>query len=91
MSVALVAPAALITTFVTSIIGTLTFAALSWLTSAQTSPNWPVGIACGLGGLLGGTLGATLAPRLPERALTCLLGVTAISVGGFYLVAGLAG
>jgi len=89
MTVAVAAPSSLAATFVTSIIGALTFAVLSLFAHGSIGPDWPIGIACGLGGLVGGYLGARLQPHLPERALRLLLGCLALGVGGLYLVEGL--
>jgi len=86
MTVAVVAPAALLSTFVTSIVGALAFAVLSRTASGSIAPEWDVGIACGLGGLIGGFLGARLQPRFSERALRLTLGSLAILVGAGYLV-----
>ena len=58
-------------------------------TPKHFSPNWPIGIACGLGGLCGGYLGARLQPRLPERGLRLLLGALAVGIAVFYLTQGL--
>jgi hypothetical protein len=57
MAVAVVAPAALASTFVTSIIGAATFVVLALFTQGPIAPDWPIAIACGVGGLLGGSLG----------------------------------
>ena len=89
LAVATVAPAALTSTFVTSIVGALRFAVLAPFADGSTAPDVPIGIACGLGGLLGGYLGARLQPRLPERALRLLLGGLASTTGVLYLVQGL--
>ena len=70
LAVAVVAPAALASTFITSIVGALTYALLSLFVAGSIAPDWPIGIACGLGGLTGGYLGARLQPHLPERALS---------------------
>lgn len=86
MAVAVVAPAALASTFVTSIVGAATFAVLALVTSEPAAPDWPIGIACGLGGLVGGYLGARLQPVLPETALRILLGGLAAAIGLLYLV-----
>ena len=86
MAVSQVAPAALASTFVTSIVGVVTFAVLQVNASGSISPDWPLGIACGLGGLCGGYLGATLQPRLPERSLRTLLGLLAIGLALVYLL-----
>lgn len=84
LSVAVVAPAALLSTFVTSIAGCITYAVLSLTAPGDVAPHWPLGIACGLGGLLGGYLGAALQPRLPERLLRRLLGALAIALAALY-------
>lgn len=85
LSVAVVAPAALAVTLVTSVVGALTFAALALVTPGAVAPEWVLGLVCGLGGLAGGYVGARLSRRLPERALTLLLGVTAIALAVFYV------
>lgn len=90
MSVGVVAPAALASTFVTSLVGAAAYAGLALVAHGPVAPDWAVGTACGLGGLAGGYLGARLQPRLPERALRVLLGLAALAVGGLYLVQALA-
>jgi uncharacterized membrane protein YfcA len=86
MAVSQVAPAALASTFVTSIVGVTTFAVLQLNASGSISPDWPLGVACGLGGLCGGYLGASLQPRLPEQLLRTLLGLLAISLAVVYAI-----
>jgi len=84
--VAVVAPAALASTFAASIVGALTYATLALVQHGDIAPNWSLGILCGLGGLIGGYLGARLQPFLPETALRLMLGLTAIAVGACYVV-----
>ncbi|MEV0123881.1 sulfite exporter TauE/SafE family protein [Streptomyces sp. NPDC050703] len=86
MSVARVAPAALASTFTTSVTGAAAFALLSLTSSGDIAPDWYLGLACGLGGLIGGYLGAHLQPRLPETALRLLLGALATALGALYAV-----
>ncbi|MFF9300822.1 TSUP family transporter [Streptomyces althioticus] len=86
MSVARVAPAALASTFVTSVAGAGAFALLSLAGTGDVAPDWHLGLACGLGGLIGGYLGARLQPRLPETGLRLLLGSLATAVGVLYAV-----
>jgi len=88
--VAVVAPAALASTFAASLVGAATYAVLAVTTAGDIAPNWPLGLSCGFGGLIGGYLGARLQPRLPELALRRLLGGTAIAVGLLYVVQSLA-
>lgn len=85
LSVAAVAQAALSATLVTSVVGALTFAALALVTPGAVTPEWVLGLVCGLGGLAGGYVGARLSRQLPERALTLLLGVTAIGMAVLYV------
>jgi uncharacterized membrane protein YfcA len=85
-SVATVAPAALTATFLTSVAGVGTYGLLSLTTDGPASPDWGVGLLCGLGGLIGGYLGARLQPRLPETALRMLLGTLAVALAITYIV-----
>jgi uncharacterized protein len=85
MAVATVAPSALLSTWITSLVGVAAYAAISLNATGPVSPDWSLGIATGLGGLAGGWLGASLQPHIPERALRTLLGVLAIALAGLYL------
>ncbi|WP_327305517.1 sulfite exporter TauE/SafE family protein [Streptomyces sp. NBC_01298] len=86
LPVARVAPAALASTFATSLVGAATYALLSLTGRADIAPHWYLGLACGLGGLVGGYLGARLQPRLPEKGLRLLLGSLAAALGAVYAV-----
>jgi uncharacterized membrane protein YfcA len=86
MTVATVAPGALLSTVVSSTIGALTYALLSVINSGAIVPNWPLGIACGLGGLIGGYLGALLQPHMPDTALRKTLGLLATGLAASYLI-----
>ena len=86
MAVAVVAPAALASTWVTSVVGVATYAVISLDAPGPVSPDWSLGIATGLGGLAGGWVGASLQPRIPEPALRALLGVLALALAVLYLV-----
>ena len=57
-----VAPAALASTFVTSVAGVVTFTVLSLHRQGPVAPDWPTGIALGLGGLAGAYLGPGFSP-----------------------------
>lgn len=86
MSVVAVAPAALATTWTTSIVGVATYALISLDATGPVSPDWSLGIAIGLGGLVGGWIGASLQPRMPERLLRVILGVLALGLAALYAV-----
>jgi len=84
MPVAIVAPAALASTFVTSAAGAAAFALLGLTGRGDIAPDWGIGLLCGAGGLIGGYLGAHLQPRLPERGLRVVLGSLAVAVAIMY-------
>jgi uncharacterized membrane protein YfcA len=84
--VATLAPAALASAFVTSVVGAATHALFSLTATGDVAPDWLLGLSCGTGGLIGGYLGAHLQPHLPETALCLLLGALAVAVGTLYAV-----
>jgi hypothetical protein len=83
-----VAPAALASTFVTSVAGVITFTILSLNVHAPVAPDWPTGLALGVGGLAGAYLGARLQSRLPDVAIRRIVGILVIAIGARYLWAG---
>lgn len=86
MRVADVAPAALASTFVTSVAGAITFAVIALGADGSIAPDWTIGLAAGLGGLAGGYWGARWSHLAPERALRLLLGAVAIALAVTYFV-----
>ena len=84
-----VAPAALASTFVTSVAGVVTFLILSMRHHGSVSPDWPTGIALGTGGLAGAYAGARIQGRLPDALIRRVMGVLVIAIGARYLWAGL--
>lgn len=80
-SVLEVAPAALATTFLTSIAGILTYGVLSIVGNGDIAPDWALGIGMGLGGLAGAYLGVRLQTQLPENLLRRGLGALALALG----------
>lgn len=85
-----IAPAALASTFLTSIVGAGTYGILALTTTTgDIAPHWTLGLLCGAGGLIGGYLGARLQPHVPETALRLLLGMLASALAVLYLVQGL--
>jgi uncharacterized membrane protein YfcA len=83
-----IAPAALASTFLTSIVGALTYGILAMTTTGEVAPYWALGLLCGAGGLIGGYVGARLQPYLPEKALRLLLGALATGLALLYLIQG---
>jgi uncharacterized membrane protein YfcA len=84
-----VAPAALASTFVTSVAGVITFLALSVHHHGSVAPDWPTGIALGIGGLAGGYTGARLQRHLPDTLIRRVLGILVVAIGVRYLWSGL--
>jgi uncharacterized membrane protein YfcA len=80
-----VAPAALASTFVTSVAGVITFTILSIHQHAHVAPDWPTGLALGLGGLAGGYTGARIQSRLPDLLIRRVMGVLVLAIGIRYL------
>ena len=84
-----VAPAALASTFVTSVAGVITFTILATRHHGPVAPDWPTGIALGLGGLAGAYTGARLQSRLPDALIRRLAGILVTAIAARYLWAGL--
>jgi uncharacterized membrane protein YfcA len=84
-----VAPAALASTFVTSVAGVITFTILSIHKHGTVAPDWPTGIALGIGGLAGAYTGARLQSRMPDVLIRRLVGILVIAIGARYLWSGL--
>jgi uncharacterized protein len=74
---------------VTSIAGVITFIILSIHEPGSVAPNWPTGIALGVGGLAGSFTGASLQSRLPDTLIRRLVGILVIAIGARYLWSGL--
>jgi uncharacterized protein len=84
-----VAPAALASTFVTSVAGVITFTILAVHQHGHIAPDWPTGIALGIGGLAGAYTGARIQSRLPDLLIRRVMGILVIAIGARYLWAGL--
>jgi uncharacterized protein len=85
-----VAPAALSSTFLTSLAGVVTFSVLSLHQQGSVAPDWRTGIALGAGGLAGGYAGARLHARMPEKLIRRLLALVVVAIGVRFLWAALA-
>jgi uncharacterized protein len=84
-----VAPAALASTFVTSVAGVITFLILSADHHGPVAPDWPTGMALGVGGLAGAYTGARIQRHLPETVIRRVMGVLVVAIGARYLWSGL--
>jgi hypothetical protein len=84
-----VAPAALASTFVTSVAGVITFTVLAINAHVHAAPDWPTGIALGIGGLAGAYTGARIQSRLPELLIRRVMAALVVAIGIRYLIASL--
>ena len=84
-----VAPAALASTFVTSVAGVITFTILSIYQHGSVAPDWPAGTALGVGGLAGAYTGARIQSRMPDVLIRRLVGILVVAIGARYLWSGL--
>jgi uncharacterized protein len=84
-----VAPAALAATLVTSVGGVITYTILSLHQNVPAAPDWPTGVALGVGGLAGGYTGARIQSRMPDILIRRLVGILVIAIGAYYLSSGL--
>jgi hypothetical protein len=62
---------------------------LSLQQGGSVAPDWPTGIALGVGGLAGGYTGARLQSRMPDLVVRRLMGALVIAIGIRYLWSGL--
>jgi hypothetical protein len=69
-----VAPAALASTFMTSVAGVVTFLILAAGHHGSVAPDWSTGIALGAGGLAGAYMGARVQSRMPDLLVRRLIG-----------------
>lgn len=83
-----IAGPALVTTLAVSVSGLATYALLDQVGRTRFStPDWPLGLALGVGGLLGAYLAARTAHRLPDRLLRTTLAIL-VTVGALRLLIG---
>ena len=73
----------------TSIAGVVTFTILSVHHPGSVAPDWPTGIALGLGGLAGAYTGALIQARLPDTLIRRIVGILVIAIAARYLWSGL--
>ena len=84
--VARVSGAALVTTLCVSVVGLTTYACLDlWGLTSVNTPDWPVGLALGAGGIAGGWVGARWGARVPDRVLRSGLAVL-VTAGAVRLI-----
>jgi len=78
------APATLLATFLTSVVGVAAYQVLEVVHGGQIAAEWALGAWIGAGGFAGSYLGARLQSRLPEASIRRLLGLIACVVAVRY-------
>ncbi len=81
-----VAGAALMGTFLTSIVGIIFYTLVPIKEGVATSPDWLLGFLFGIGGFAGMYLGARLQKYMPQRYIKLLLGVLIVYVSASYII-----
>jgi len=79
------APATLLATFLTSVVGVAAYQVLAVVHGGQIAAEWALGAWIGAGGFAGSYLGARLQSRLPEASIRRLLGLIACVVAVRYI------
>lgn len=81
-----VAGAALLGTFITSIVGIIFYTLVPIKSSVATAPDWLLGFLFGLGGFAGMYLGARVQKYMPQKYIKLLLGVLIVYVSASYII-----
>ena len=81
-----VAGAALLGTFLTSIVGVFFYSVLPSVNGVSTSPDWALGFLFGVGGFAGMYLGARLQKFVPQKFIKLMLGIMIVSLALKYIV-----
>jgi uncharacterized membrane protein YfcA len=80
-----VAGAALLGTFLTSIVGVIFYSILPAVQGMPTSPDWALGALFGIGGFAGMYIGARLQKYVPQKIIKVLLGLMILSLALRYI------
>jgi uncharacterized membrane protein YfcA len=80
-----VAGAALLGTFLTSIIGVIFYSVLPAKSGLPTSPDWALGFLFGVGGFGGMYIGARLQKYFPQKFIKPMLGIMIVSLAIRYI------
>jgi uncharacterized membrane protein YfcA len=80
-----VAGAALLGTFLTSIVGVIFYSLLPAVKGLPTSPDWALGFLFGIGGFAGMYIGARLQKYVPQKFIKILLGLMLLSLALRYI------
>jgi uncharacterized membrane protein YfcA len=80
-----VAGAALLGTFLTSIVGVIFYSVLPAANGMSTSPDWALGFLFGIGGFAGMYIGARLQKFVPQKFIKLMLGIMIVSLSLKYI------
>lgn len=81
-----VAGAALMGTFLTSIVGIIFYTLVPIKNGVATSPDWLLGFLFGIGGFGGMYLGARVQKYMPQKYIKLMLGVLIVYVSSSYII-----
>jgi len=81
-----VAGAALLGTFLTSIVGVFFYSVLPAANGVSTAPDWALGFLFGAGGFAGMYIGARLQKFVPQKAIKLMLGAMIVLLALGYIV-----
>jgi hypothetical protein len=80
-----VAGAALLGTFLTSVLGVIFYSVIPAKSGMVTSPDWLLGFLFGAGGFFGIYLGARFQKFVPQKAIKLMLGIIIILLALRYI------
>ncbi len=81
-----VAGAALLGTFLTSIVGVFFYSVLPAAGGHTTAPDWALGFLFGAGGFAGMYIGARLQKFIPQKFIKVMLGIMIVSLATKYVI-----
>jgi uncharacterized protein len=81
-----VAGAALLGTFLTSIAGVFFYSVIPAKAGFSTSPDWPLGILFGVGGIMGMYCGARLQRFVPQKLIKTMLATMLLFLAAYYMI-----
>jgi len=81
-----VAGAALLGTFITSVLGVIFYSVIPVKSGMVTSPDWLLGFLFGAGGFVGIYLGARFQKFVPQRLIKLMLGAIIVLLAAKYIV-----